>query len=132
MVSVSPAQDVRADVGAAQDLGEDVAENAAVDASGKAVDAGGDDEVNALFADGVRDDGDDDGPPLSPRPSEEDGNWPEYISNAGPSVLALREQIPLLRAELVSFLDELDNFARQLPSNRRIRADKRTKSDKRA
>ena len=112
------------------DVGENVAASAAVDAADMAENAGGDAEVNALFADGVRDDGDDDGPPPSPHSSNEDGRWPVYISNAGPSVLALRERVPLLRAELLSMLDELDAFTRTLPSHRQTRRDVQTKSDK--
>lgn len=115
---IQASQRVLADGGTDKDVVEDVAARAAVDmASDMAVDAGGDEEVDELFADGVHDDGDDNGPPLTPHTSE-DSNWPAVINNSGPSVLALRERVPYIRAQLVGFLDELDSFARQIPSSR--------------
>jgi hypothetical protein len=50
-----------------------------------------------------------------PLPSRSSSEQDVYLVEGGPSFEALRARVPLLRAQVVGFLEELDDFHRHIP-----------------
>jgi hypothetical protein len=72
-------------------------------------DVGADKGADELFAKAAEDEGD------GPSPAQSVEHMRTYLVDGRPSLEALWARVPLLRAQLVGFLDELDDFERSMP-----------------